>query len=56
MPLGSLIMAGLDDLHRDLAGLVIPPTGFLQTTGGLWDPRGSHGSLDDDRAARRSPD
>ncbi len=38
MRLRSLIMTGLDDLHRDLAGLVVPSAGFLQATGGLWDP------------------
>jgi hypothetical protein len=31
-------MTGLDDLHRDMASLVVPPAGFLQATGGPWDP------------------
>jgi integrase len=31
-------MTGLDDLHRDMAGLVVLPAGFLQATGGPWDP------------------
>src|SRR5436853_365589 len=31
-------MTGQDDLHRDMAGLVVPRAGFFQATGGLWDP------------------
>ena len=31
-------MAGQDDLHRDMASLVVPSAGFLQATGGPWDP------------------
>jgi integrase len=37
-PLRSLIMTGRDDLHRDVASLVVSPAGFLQATGGPWDP------------------
>ena len=37
-PLRSLIMTGHDDLHRDMASLVVPRAGFLQATGGPWDP------------------
>jgi hypothetical protein len=37
-PLRSLIMAGQDDLHRDMASLVVRSAGFLQATGGSWDP------------------
>ncbi len=38
VPLRSLIMTGRDDLHRDMAGLVVPSAGCLQATGGRWDP------------------
>src|SRR6266566_163920 len=31
-------MTGQDDLHRDMASLVVPRAGFLQATGGPWDP------------------
>jgi integrase len=31
-------MIGKDDLHLDMAGLVVPPAGFLQATDGPWDP------------------
>src|SRR5881394_3059591 len=30
-------MAGSDDLHRDMASLVVPSAGLLQATGGPWD-------------------
>src|SRR2546423_1447585 len=30
-------MTGQDDLHRDMASLVVPRAGFLQATGGPWD-------------------
>jgi site-specific recombinase XerD len=31
-------MTGQDDLHRDMASLVVAQAGFLQATGGPWDP------------------
>jgi site-specific recombinase XerC len=31
-------MTGRDDLQRDMASLVVPRAGFLQATGGPWDP------------------
>src|SRR6266699_2460179 len=31
-------MTGRDDLHRDMGSLVVARVGFLQATGGPWDP------------------
>jgi integrase len=31
-------MTGQDDLHRDMASLVVAQVGFLQAMGGPWDP------------------
>jgi integrase len=31
-------MTGQDDLHRDMVSLVVAQAGFLQATGGPWDP------------------
>jgi hypothetical protein len=31
-------MTGMDDLHLDMASLVVPSAGFLQATADPWDP------------------
>jgi hypothetical protein len=39
-PLRSLIMTGLDDLHRYMASLVVSAAGFFQAAGEPWNPFG----------------